>query len=219
MNRWLMIAARRSSSASPTWKISGELSRWLMIAAGAFVVVLIVALPWQQAIRQQRQFRNFRVVEPNKFYRSGQLPLRGLKRLIHEHGIRTVVSFRYPEISGELAPDHAEEAYCQAEAIRYYRIQPREWTKGTDGTAPADECVNRFLQICDEPSNYPILVHCFAGMHRTGAYCALYRMEYLGWSNERAMEEMRRLGYRNLDNEEDISTFLLSYKPRRLQSH
>jgi protein tyrosine/serine phosphatase len=188
--------------------------RWLTVAGGLAVAGLVVGLPSMQSVHQQRQFRNFRVVEPDKLYRSGQLPLAGLKRLIHERGIRSVVSFRYADHPDALPPDHAEELFCRAECIRYYRIKPREWSAAGDGAAPAEECVRQFLQICDDPTNYPMLVHCFAGMHRTGAYCAIYRMEYSGWSNCEAMEEMRRLGYRNLDSEEDISTFLTNYVPR-----
>jgi protein tyrosine/serine phosphatase len=57
-----------------------------------------------------------------------------------------------------------------------------------------------------------VLVHCCAGVHRTGAYCAIYRMEFEGWTNAEALAEMKALGYSNLDEEWDIRGYLESYR-------
>ena len=46
--------------------------------------------------------------------------------------------------------------------------------------------VNEFLKILDDEANYPILLHCKAGLHRTGRLTAIYRMEYQGWSRGRS---------------------------------
>ena len=51
------------------------------------------------------------------------------------------------------------------------------------------------LAVFDDPSNYPILIHCRAGLHRTGCMAAIYRMEYQGWTPERAVDEMRAHGF------------------------
>jgi tyrosine-protein phosphatase SIW14 len=79
---------------------------------------------------------------------------------------------------------------------------------------PAAEGVRKFLALLDDPANHPVLVHCFAGVHRTGAYCAIYRMEYDRWSNARAIAEMCACGYRDLDDEWDLLGFLEEYQPR-----
>ena len=49
-----------------------------------------------------------------------------------------------------------------------------------------------------------MLIHCFAGIHRTGVYCAVYRMDHDGWSNREAIAEMRALGYATLDDDLDV---------------
>ena len=59
-----------------------------------------------------------------------------------------------------------------------------------------------------DPANYPVLVHCFAGIHRTGAYCAIYRMEFDHWTNDRAIDELKAHGYYNLPEEKDILGYL-----------
>ena len=66
----------------------------------------------------------------------------------------------------------------------------------------------------DDPANYPVLVHCFAGIHRTGAYMAVYRMEIDRWDNDAALDELRACGYRHLDDEWDVLGYLESYRPR-----
>jgi protein tyrosine/serine phosphatase len=39
----------------------------------------------------------------------------------------------------------------------------------------------------DDPANHPVLVHCFAGVHRTGAHIAIYRMVHDRWPNAKAL--------------------------------
>src|SRR5437762_1483237 len=58
------------------------------------------------------------------------------------------------------------------------------------------------------------MIHCFAGVHRTGAFCAVYRMEYQHWTNAEAIAELRACGYRDLDDEWDLLDYLESYVPR-----
>ena len=66
----------------------------------------------------------------------------------------------------------------------------------------------------DNPENFPVLIHCFAGIHRTGAFCAIYRMEYEHWTNERAIVEVKANGYNTLEDDWDILTYLERYRPR-----
>jgi tyrosine-protein phosphatase SIW14 len=65
------------------------------------------------------------------------------------------------------------------------------------GKAPLERpaAVEKMLRVFDDPKNYPILIHCKAGLHRTGCMAAIYRMEYQGWSPERAVEEMKDHGF------------------------
>ncbi len=186
--------------------------RNLPILLSVVVVMLCIGAPVAWALHMQAQTRNFHIVKEGVLYRSGQTTLFGLKNLIHDYRIRTVVTLRDARIPDEAAPDRAEEAYCIAEEINYVRIPPRPW-EAPEGPPPVDEGVRKFREVMSDPSNYPVLVHCFAGIHRTGAYCAVYRMEFEHWTNERAIEEVKAFGYSNLDNEEDILGYLENYQP------
>lgn len=178
----------------------------------ALLVLLGVTGPAAFAWRQSGQMRNFHVVSDGVLYRSGQMSLAGLKRAVHDYGIRTVVSLREAHNPNDAPPDLAEEEFCRKEDLYYYRIPQARWY-APDGPAPAEAGVRTFRAIMANPENYPVLVHCFAGTHRTGAYCAVYRMEQQHWSNAKAIAEMKTYGYVTLDDEWDILGFLEEYRP------
>lgn len=188
----------------------------LLVLRLALIVGFIVA-PVLFAAHQQKQMKNFRVVRDGVLYRSGQMTLDGLRRAVHDHGIRTVVSLRDARNPGETPPDAAEEEYCRSKDIQFVRITPRPWEGAFGAAAPVEQGVRKFLDVMAERKNYPVLIHCFAGTHRTGAYCAIYRMEYEGWDNQQALEELRSLGYPHVTEEKDIFGYLSNYRPRRSQ--
>ncbi len=187
--------------------------RLLPFLFGTFLAVLLIAGPLVYASFRRDQIRNLHVVSEGVLYRSGQMRLAGLKRVICDYGIKTVITLRDTYIPGNPPPDLAEEKFCRAEELNYYRLPPRTWNT-ENGPAAAEPNVRVFLQVMDDPRNYPVLIHCCAGSHRTGAYCAIYRMEYEHWTKTQALAEMKQFGYVNLDEELDIRGYLENYRPR-----
>ena len=192
------------------------MARALRFALGLLVVAVIVGLPAGYAAYRNTHFRNFRVVQPGVLYRSGQMTLTGLKMAEHDYGIKTVITLRDASYADGAPPDWAEEEYCDAQGINYYRISPRTWW-APDGSVPAEEGVRQFRAIMDNPANYPVLIHCFGGIHRTGAFCAIYRMEYDHWTRDEAMGELKAHGfglYAATAANDYITQYLLHYQPR-----
>jgi protein tyrosine/serine phosphatase len=189
--------------------------RSLQTLIGLTAVVFMIVGPIYLSARQLRQTRNFRVVRDRVLYRSAQMSLDGLKRIVHDYGIRTVVTLRDSHDPGLTPPDLAEEKYCQDQEINYLRLPPLAWENRIDpkGPAPVEPNVRKFLTLMRNRKNYPVLVHCFAGIHRTGAFTAIYRMEFEHWTHAEALEEMRACGYTTLDDEWDILGFLERYRP------
>ncbi len=187
--------------------------RRLTYVFSLLLAALLFGVPAAYAYFLQSRVRNFRVVREGVLYRSGQMSLSALQRAVHDYGIKTVVTLRDAAYAGDPPPDRDEEVYCKREDIRYCRISPRTWWS-PDGSIPAERGSRQFRRIMDRPENYPVLIHCFGGIHRTGAFCAVYRMEYEHWSNAEAIDEMRACGYTNLEDEWDLLSYLEQYQPR-----
>lgn len=182
--------------------------RHLTACLGPLLVLAGLVTPIALGERQLTRTRNFRVVREGALYRSGQMALPGLKRTLAQYGIRTVVNLR----DGADEADRAEEAYCRANGVRFVRIAPLSWG-GVRGQAPIDRGLETFLAAVRDPANRPVLVHCQAGVHRTGLYVAFYRMEVEGWSKERALREMVAAGYDELHKHADVRGYVASYRP------
>src|SRR5439155_10130316 len=125
------------------------------ILFATMIAVLLVGGPLGYRLYAGRTFRNFRTVQPCVLYRSGQLSHAGLIRIIHDHGIRTVISLRDTAEPGHRPPDWAEEQYCEKEELNYIRLSPKIWWSD-GGPIPADDNVAKFLAILDDPKYHPV---------------------------------------------------------------
>ncbi len=163
----------------------------------AFFMVAIPSLYYRS---YSIAFRNFRVVEPGVLYRGGQMTVPRLERVVATHGIRTIVCLR-----GETdAVDKDEEAWAKANHLNFVRMAPLPWVADANGVIPAEVNARTFQNVMKDPKNHPVLVHCFAGVHRTGIMCAIFRIDFQGWTTNEALNEMRANGYTILDDHEDI---------------
>lgn len=178
--------------------------KWLLALA---VLIVAVAGPLAYSNYYGTHFRNFRIVEDGKLYRSGQLTEHGLRSVVKEYGIRTVISLRVSRDPSKPQPDQFEEDFCKANGLKFVRLIPKVWSVH-DGKVPADENVSKFLAVMDDKANQPVLIHCFAGIHRTGTFCSIYRMEYDNWSSAEALTEIRSMGYENVDDHEDVLNYI-----------
>jgi protein tyrosine/serine phosphatase len=183
--------------------------RFIRVILGLVIAGIIVAGPYYFYRFRRAQFRNFHVVQEGVLYRSGQMSLDGLQRMVYDHNIKTVMTLRFAADPKNPPPDADEEAYCKRVGLKHVRIPYRCWYP-IDGSIPADQGVTTFLKVMRDPSNYPVLIHCFAGIHRTGAYCAVYRMEFDNWSNKKAIAEMKAHGY--IEEHPDVMAYLENYQ-------
>ena len=177
-----------------------------------------VALYRAQYIHAKR----FREVEPGRLYRSGQMTAAGFRETIDRYHIKTVVNLQHEE-PDPLLPDNwlgkgkvRESELCKQLGVKYELLTPDLLPPGNQLT-DVPPAVPKWLALLDDEANYPILLHCKAGLHRTGRLTAIYRMEYHGWGPGEALRELRANGYGYVaasENDEFVIQFIQNYKPR-----
>jgi protein tyrosine phosphatase (PTP) superfamily phosphohydrolase (DUF442 family) len=155
------------------------LLRAIVVAMG---IVLLSGGLW---VGWRRGTGNTGTIEAGRIYRSAQLDAKGLKRLIRERGIKTVLNLRGPN------PDEA-----------WYR-EELSATIGTGATQvdlplASDQWLSReqvetLLEVLDG-CKYPILIHCEFGAERTGLVAALATLLRPG-SNLAGARAQFALGY------------------------
>ena len=193
--------------------------RWVL---GAGVVAVVLAPPAALYRAQYIHAKRFREVEPGRLYRSGQPTAAGFREVVERYGIKMVVNLQHEE-PDPMLPNNwlgkgqiRESELCKQLGVEYRLITPDVLPPGNtlDKEPPA---VKEWLALLDDEKNYPILLHCKAGLHRTGRLTAIYRMEFHGWSHGEALRELRANGYGYVaasEGDEFIIQFVQNYKPR-----
>jgi tyrosine-protein phosphatase SIW14 len=204
-----------------------------MRAAVRFTLILgllavIIAVPWVDFRAGYAHHKRFREVAPGVLYRSGQLTAAGFRDAVARAGIRTVINCQN-ELPGHdlFADPHValsfwnkrtvrESALCRDLGVKYVHVEPDIQSNRTDPAA-RPEVIDRFLAVLDDPANRPVLLHCKAGLHRTGVLAAVYRMEYEGWDPLAAVTELKANGFGDTAAtaaNDYIRQYIVNYRPR-----
>ncbi|MFG0294242.1 MAG: hypothetical protein ACF8MJ_13965 [Phycisphaerales bacterium JB050] len=112
---------------------------------------------------------NFGVVEEGRIYRSAQLTESGLRRVVSEYGIRTVIALNEQDAIGE-----REERICRELGVSRLAFP---WVG--DGSVPPEVAARTMFAIAEQ-DHWPLLIHCHAGAQRTSTVVLLYRYLYQG---------------------------------------
>ncbi|MFO0865721.1 MAG: tyrosine-protein phosphatase [Gemmataceae bacterium] len=201
---------------------------WPGIAIGLFILVV----PFLYYRHSYSTYKRFHVVDADKgVYRSGCLTAAGFEEMIQRYGIKTVLNLQDEAKDPELPETYAaswfpgkrekESEICKrngAEMIYLFagHLKLEEQIRSRSGETVRPIEIEQLLEIFDNPKRYPILVHCKAGLHRTGVTVALYRQEMNGWSKELALQELKANGFGELGStsaNQYILDYILNYRP------
>ena len=168
--------------------------RW---ALGLTMATVLSVVPFVYYRSVYMDTKRLRVVAEGKLYRSGQLSMDGFIRAIDRYGIRTIINAQDelpdPDVPGNWFDSRTikESKLCEELGVRYVHLPPGLISRRrVPGARPA--AIDQFLEIMDDPANHPVLLHCRAGLHRTGVLAAVFRMEYeqpFGWGQVEALED------------------------------
>lgn len=196
-----------------------QLLQWVL---GTGVAAVAVVPPMALYRAQYIHAKRFREVEQGRVYRSGQMTAAGFREAVARYHIKTVVNLQHEE-PDPLLPENwlgkgkiRESELCAQLNVNYKLITP-DLLPPDNTLTTVPPAVKEWLAILDDESNYPILLHCKAGLHRTGRLTAIYRMEYHGWSAGEALRELRANGYGYIsasENDNFVIQFIQNYRPR-----
>lgn len=158
---------------------------------------------------------NFKPITEGKVYKSGVIPPDKLTDYIEKHNIKSIVDLRFPgtpdlinnpEIPEELMEE--QKAVAKMEGINYFNIGSEQ--------IPDDETLDRFFEVMDDESNYPVLIHCHHGEGRAILFSTIYRMEYENMPNEEARQKSRFfVKWGNFDHGSSKGEYVKNYIPRK----
>lgn len=199
---------------------TSTLFRWTM---GTVLVLMMVLVPTVHYRQTYRYAKRLRPVVEGRVYRSGCLTADGFRDAIHKYKIKTVINLQ------DEAPDPAvlnhyfttrttlESEVCKDLGVKFIFL-PVELVNSRDFPRTHAPTVERFLQLMDDPDTYPVLLHCKAGLHRTGVLAAMFRIEYDGWAPYEALRELKNHGFGEFVSSSAnpyIVQYILQYQPRR----
>jgi protein tyrosine/serine phosphatase len=160
------------------------------LASGYYLVsllaiALLAALPGltgsaQSVATPQVGIENFGKV--NDHYYRGSQPRAAQFAELKGLGVKTVIDLR--KDSEEEAPERARK-----EGLQYFNIPL------TTKRPATEEQTEYFLKLVNDPSNWPVYVHCKGGRHRTGEMTAIYRITRDGWTADQAYREMKKYDF------------------------
>lgn len=185
-------------------------SRKLVLLIAGSLLLTIIGILSVDAYRQYITHR-FEVVEEDNFYKSGEVPVDELEDYITKHKIKTVIDLRYGSVQDELNPAsdlailNEKNAVSKLKNVNYYNVASLQ--------IPTQQNLEDYFEILNNPNNYPIWVHCADGIGRANLYAALYKIEFLGYTNEEARRETRwPLVFSNFDKGTGKGEFLIHYQ-------
>jgi protein tyrosine/serine phosphatase len=116
-----------------------------------------------------------------RYYRGSQPEIEELAKL-KTLGIKTIVDLRKDRV-------REASAWAREAGLQYINIPL------TTHDAATGEQTAYFLNVVNDPVNWPVYVHCKGGRHRTGEMTAIYRITHDGWTANQAYEEMKKYDF------------------------
>ncbi len=148
--------------------------------------------------------RNFGVVEPGVLYRCGEGHAFQVYNAARKYQIKTIFCLR------EVRDLDQERRMAEANRIKFI-FQPIDTHKPVPEAYWMD-----FLKMAQDPGQTPLLVHCAMGCHRTGFFCAVYRMVIDGWPRDKALKEMESYGF-DLNSHAELMKSLRQIDPVKIR--
>jgi protein tyrosine/serine phosphatase len=161
-------------------RVLNKSSKISVATAIAMLALAISSIAQNAQPNNKIKIKNFGSINDNYF--RGAQPKGQDYQDLAAFGIKTVINLRIDQREDE-------KQLVEAAGMKYVYIGMR------DDKRPADEHVQEFMKIVNDPANQPVYVHCIGGRHRTGLVTAVYRIEKDGWDYAKAFSEMKKFDF------------------------
>jgi protein tyrosine phosphatase (PTP) superfamily phosphohydrolase (DUF442 family) len=178
-----------------------NLKKYLRISITAFVSLILICtlLYVKWAVLDYRVYE----IDKGRVFRSMRIPYEKIQKVLIDYKIKTVIDLRNTD---EPLIEEEKKA-VRGIGLRYEQIPMDQM--------PSRENIDNFLKLLDDPSVYPVLIHCRHGIGRTGIMSAIYRIEYQKWDNDKARIESNMLGGMGaFKKDEPKGSLVMNYIPR-----
>jgi tyrosine-protein phosphatase SIW14 len=211
----------RLSQYGEGWLLQlSKLAAWGMALT---IATLMAGVPFVYYRYCYTYAKRLRPVAEGKVYRSGCMTADGLAETIERLHIRTVFNLM-EDVPDPILSLGFFDTSTVREAELCQRLGAKMINLNVDVMAPnrvgkeRPAAIWTFLEFMDNPATYPVLIHCKAGLHRTGIMVAVYRMEYDDWTPHEAMGELKANGFGEFAASAAnayVKQYILTYEPRR----
>ncbi len=198
---------------------------WLL---GVALAVIVLGLPGLYYRYTYEHSKRLRVVTDGKFYRCGQLSETGFRDATQRYRIKTVINLQ-EDVRDPLIPAQTfgKPAVRESEVLARLGVESVSLDGGVleddpkPGQRPA--VIDDFLELVDGIRDkywtkgipHAVMIHCQAGLHRTGLFTAIYRLEYENRTLPEVIEELKANGfgtYAATEANDYIKRFLIDYR-------
>lgn len=198
---------------------------WLL---GVALAVIVLGLPGLHYRYTYEHSKRLRVVTDGKFYRCGQLSETGFRDATKRYRIKTVINLQ-EDVRDPLIPAQTfgKPAVRESEVLARLEVESVSLDGGVleddpkPGQRPA--VIDDFLELIDGIRDkywtkgipHAVMIHCQAGLHRTGLFTAIYRLEYENRTLPEVLEELKANGfgtYAATEANDYIKRFLIDYR-------
>jgi hypothetical protein len=167
--RWAMVGGMLAFDLALLRALPPPPARWRRIGLGLAGVVLWYALD-SIGIRVAWYYRPIDRLRPavdGRIFISAMPTYRGLQVAHARHHFKTIINL-FPEDSPLRSPRLREE-------LQFVREHGIQYIEGTSVLSESDAFLDSTLALAQDPSAWPILVHCHGCMDRTPAWVGIYR--------------------------------------------
>jgi len=153
-------------------------------------MILLVSIFGGKYVYDMNINHNFETISEGKVYKSGVIPPGEIATYVKKYHIKSIVDLRFPGTGDDVNnPESAAELASEKKAIA--KINGVTYFNDGSDQVPTKENLILFYKIMDNPSNYPVLIHCYHGVGRAELYSAVYRIEYENWDKDEARTNTR----------------------------